>query len=140
MVLHAAALVLATCAGLAAVTRRRFRDGRRGPDFNRFAQIIVNDKGFSRRAGERRARGLARLRAGDEQALADARRDEENDLLRRLQARRARRRSSVFFRRSPDALADTANMLRLRLPTEPNFGVLRYSCEQIAREPGIRLA
>jgi hypothetical protein len=32
--------------------------------------------------------------------------------------------------------ADTANMLRLRLPTEPNYGVLKYTCGQIAARAG----
>lgn len=32
----------------------------------------------------------------------------------------------------PGAQADTANMLRLRMPTEPSYGVLKYMCGKIA--------
>ncbi|HPO93448.1 MAG TPA: hypothetical protein PL072_08240 [Phycisphaerales bacterium] len=139
IVLHASALVLATCAGLAAGCAADSGTATGDQTSTASAQITLNDKRASpgERANAVRAVWAA-AQGGDEQALADAR-EEMKKMIWRGGAPQAAREAALECLLSdarPDALADTANMLRLRLPTEPNFGVLRYSCEQIAARAG----
>lgn len=76
----------------------------------------------------------ASAQAGGDQQI-DAAREEMKKVLWKGGAPQALREAALaclFSDERPSGRADTANFLRLRLPTEPQYGVLKKMCEGIA--------
>lgn len=103
------------------------------------AAARVSDRDLST---AKRATALERLWA-DAQGQGDQRLDEAREEMKRVlwrggapQALREAALACLFSDDRPSAIQDTANFLRLRLPTEPQYGVLRKMCEGIAERAG----
>lgn len=97
--------------------------------------ILLNDKDVSGTERAAAARALwADAQTGDD-ATINAAREELKKMVWRGGAPQTAREAALeclFSDTRPEGVADTANMLRLRLPTEPNYGVLKLACQSIA--------
>lgn len=97
--------------------------------------ILLNDKDVSGTERAAAARALWADAQGKDAATINAAREELKKMVWRGGAPQTAREAALeclFADTRPEGIADTANMLRLRLPTEPNYGVLKLACQGIA--------
>lgn len=98
------------------------------------ARMDDRDRSTAERAAALESLWASAQGQGDEQI--DAAREQLKVILWKGGAPQALRESAfacLISDERPAGIADTANFLRLRLPTEPQYGVLKAECEAIAR-------